>query len=60
VVDDATVAMLRSVTDVLTPRSRRPLIVHASSAAPSHRRVIHIEYAPRDLPAPLEWHRHVA
>ena len=36
----------------------RPLLLHASSPAtnPSHRRVIHIEYAPRDLlPTPLKW-----
>jgi ectoine hydroxylase-related dioxygenase (phytanoyl-CoA dioxygenase family) len=36
----------------------RPLLLHASSPAanPDHRRVIHIEYAPRDvLPPPLEW-----
>ncbi|HVX09789.1 MAG TPA: phytanoyl-CoA dioxygenase family protein [Pirellulales bacterium] len=36
----------------------RPLLLHASSAAttPSHRRVIHIEYAAQDLPGGLEWH----
>jgi hypothetical protein len=36
----------------------RPLLLHASSPAtnPSHRRVIHIEFAPRNgLPAPLRW-----
>ena len=35
----------------------RPLILHASSPAsnPSHRRVIHIEYAGALLPEPLEW-----
>jgi hypothetical protein len=36
----------------------RPLLLHASSSArrPSHRRVLHIEYAPPEiLPAPLEW-----
>ena len=40
----------------------RPLLLHASSPAtrPSHRRVIHIEYAALALPAPLEWHRQVA
>jgi len=40
----------------------RPLLVHASSPAkhPSHRRVIHIEYAARPLASPLVWHRHVA
>lgn len=36
----------------------RPLILHASSAAqsPTHRRVLHIEYAVDDLPDGLEWH----
>lgn len=36
----------------------RPLIVHASSPAtkPSHRRVIHLEYAARDLPHGLDWY----
>lgn len=36
----------------------RPLTLHASSPAesPSHRRVLHIEYASMDLPKPLEWH----
>lgn len=40
----------------------RPLILHASSAAtsPSHRRVLHFEFAAEDLPAPLEWHARVA
>jgi len=36
----------------------RPLLLHASSPAknPSHRRVLHLEFAPHDLlPAPLEW-----
>jgi hypothetical protein len=35
----------------------RPLTLHASSQAssPSHRRVLHIEYAAIDLPAPLQW-----
>jgi ectoine hydroxylase-related dioxygenase (phytanoyl-CoA dioxygenase family) len=36
----------------------RPLLLHASSAAtnPSHRRVIHLEFAPPDLlPDGLEW-----
>jgi ectoine hydroxylase-related dioxygenase (phytanoyl-CoA dioxygenase family) len=36
----------------------RPLLLHASSPArsPSHRRVIHIEYAPEGiLPPPLDW-----
>jgi hypothetical protein len=36
----------------------RPLALHASSpaTAPHHRRVIHIEYAPAPLPAPLRWY----
>ena len=40
----------------------RPLILHASSAAtaPAHRRVIHIEFAATELPAPLEWQSRVA
>ncbi len=40
----------------------RPLLLHASSAAqsPSHRRVIHIEYANTRLPDSLEWHEVVS
>jgi hypothetical protein len=36
----------------------RPLTLHASSpaASPSHRRVVHLEYAAEDLPGGLEWH----
>jgi ectoine hydroxylase-related dioxygenase (phytanoyl-CoA dioxygenase family) len=36
----------------------RPLLLHASSAAivPSHRRVIHLDYAGCNLPAGLEWY----
>ncbi len=36
----------------------RPLIVHSSSAGttPSHRRVIHIEFAAENLPNNLEWY----
>jgi Phytanoyl-CoA dioxygenase (PhyH) len=39
----------------------RPLLLHASSPAcnPRHRRVIHIEYAARELPGGLAWHDHV-
>ncbi len=35
----------------------RPLLLHSSSPclAPRHRRVIHIEYADRDLPGGLNW-----
>jgi len=38
-----------------------PLILHASSKAvsPSHRRVIHIEYAGAELPGGLEWHTRI-
>jgi ectoine hydroxylase-related dioxygenase (phytanoyl-CoA dioxygenase family) len=38
-----------------------PLLLHASakSAAPGHRRVIHIEYARDDLPEGLEWNNRV-
>jgi ectoine hydroxylase-related dioxygenase (phytanoyl-CoA dioxygenase family) len=40
----------------------RPLILHASApaTAPAHRRVVHIEYAAAELPAPLEWYERVA
>jgi ectoine hydroxylase-related dioxygenase (phytanoyl-CoA dioxygenase family) len=36
----------------------RPLLLHASSVAiePSHRRVIHLDYAGYNLPAGLEWY----
>lgn len=36
----------------------RPLLLHASSPAtsPSHRRVLHLEYAAVDLASPLRWH----
>jgi hypothetical protein len=36
----------------------RPLLLHASSAAqrPGHRRVIHLEFSPVELPGGLEWH----
>ena len=36
----------------------RPLLLHASSpaASPSHRRVLHIEYAANELPNGLEWY----
>jgi hypothetical protein len=38
-----------------------PLILHASSraTAPSHRRVIHIEFAGQELPDGLRWHRRI-
>jgi ectoine hydroxylase-related dioxygenase (phytanoyl-CoA dioxygenase family) len=40
----------------------RPLLLHASSpaASPAHRRVVHLEFAADELPAPLEWHTQVA
>lgn len=36
----------------------RPLLLHASSTAqqPGHRRVLHIELAPRESISPLHWH----
>jgi hypothetical protein len=39
----------------------RPLLLHASAPAvsPTHRRVIHIEYATEDLPTPLQWFERV-
>ena len=35
----------------------RPLLLHASSSAapPAHRRVIHLEFASKDLPGGVEW-----
>jgi ectoine hydroxylase-related dioxygenase (phytanoyl-CoA dioxygenase family) len=38
----------------------RPLLLHASSVAiePSHRRVIHLDYAGCNLPEGLEWYYH--
>jgi len=37
----------------------RPCLLHASGRAvrPLRRRVLHVEYAARELPAPLQWHR---
>ncbi len=39
----------------------RPLILHASSPAtvPSHRRVVHFEFAAGELPSGLQWHARV-
>jgi ectoine hydroxylase-related dioxygenase (phytanoyl-CoA dioxygenase family) len=39
----------------------RPLLLHSSApaASPSHRRVIHLEFAAAKLPQPLEWHTRV-
>lgn len=40
----------------------RPLLLHASVPAlvPSHRRVLHIEFAPVEAISPLQWHTSVA
>jgi ectoine hydroxylase-related dioxygenase (phytanoyl-CoA dioxygenase family) len=40
----------------------RPLLLHSSSPAisPAHRRVLHIEFAPRECISPLEWYTAVA
>lgn len=40
----------------------RPLLLHASSpsASTAHRRVLHIEFAPREAISPLEWHNALA
>ncbi len=55
---------LRQITPpVLCPVSKggamimRPLLLHASSASlkPSHRRILHFEYAATSLPGGLEW-----
>ena len=39
----------------------RPLLVHASSSASAavHRRVLHLEFAPREAISPLKWHEAV-
>jgi ectoine hydroxylase-related dioxygenase (phytanoyl-CoA dioxygenase family) len=49
------------LTDAGGAVTMRPLILHASSKAesPSHRRVIHIEFASQELPGGLQWHRRV-
>jgi ectoine hydroxylase-related dioxygenase (phytanoyl-CoA dioxygenase family) len=49
------VSVLAKAGDVLY---MRPLLLHASSAAisPSHRRVIHLEFAGVSLPDGLEWY----
>ena len=49
-----------AVTCVATPGSAilmRPLLIHRSSQAkaPSHRRVLHLEFAASELPGGLEW-----
>lgn len=51
------------VVDCVAPRGgavvMRPLLLHSSSVAtrPSHRRVLHVEFAAEALPPPLEWTR---
>jgi ectoine hydroxylase-related dioxygenase (phytanoyl-CoA dioxygenase family) len=52
-----TVTCEMSKGDVLV---MRPLLLHASSPAknPSHRRVLHVEYAATDLPNGLKWLEH--
>ena len=62
--DDEQIDQLKRTSDEVTclvtvggVLMMRPLILHASSPAknPRHRRVIHLEYAARPLPAPLRW-----
>ncbi|HYM59617.1 MAG TPA: phytanoyl-CoA dioxygenase family protein [Thermoanaerobaculia bacterium] len=51
-----------AIVDLYVPQGAivlmRPLLVHSSSAAraPEHRRVLHIELAPRESISPLQWH----
>jgi ectoine hydroxylase-related dioxygenase (phytanoyl-CoA dioxygenase family) len=61
--DDASIERLRANAQTVTAQAggvlyMRPLLLHASSAArsPSHRRVIHLEFAAMSLPGQLEWH----
>lgn len=57
-------ARLAGVSEVTVTAERgaailmKPLLLHASSPSmePSHRRVLHIEYAAADLPEPLAWY----
>ncbi len=67
--DDASIARMvatKPAAEVLTPQGSllliRPLLLHASSpsATPAHRRVLHIEFAPREAISPLQWHAAVA
>jgi hypothetical protein len=57
----AKLAATGPIAELSVPRGAllvmRPLLVHASAPAvsASHRRVLHIELAPRDLIAPLQW-----
>ncbi|HEX8522347.1 MAG TPA: phytanoyl-CoA dioxygenase family protein [Tepidisphaeraceae bacterium] len=45
------------VTDKGGALLMRPLLIHASrrSSTPTHRRIIHLDYAAQDLPEPLQW-----
>ncbi len=55
--------LAREITPVICAAARgdvllmRPLLLHSSpiSAAPQHRRVIHLEYTTENLPGGLEW-----
>ncbi|MBV8519910.1 MAG: phytanoyl-CoA dioxygenase family protein [Acidobacteria bacterium] len=66
--DDAIASLVatRGVAELYVPEGgvvfMRPLLLHASSPARNvaHRRVLHIEVAPRDAIAPLEWAAAVA
>ncbi|MFT3837157.1 MAG: phytanoyl-CoA dioxygenase family protein [Myxococcaceae bacterium] len=61
--DDAGPAA-RPVTECVARRGDvlllRPLLLHSSAkaAAPSHRRVLHLEWSNAPLPAPLRWRWH--
>jgi ectoine hydroxylase-related dioxygenase (phytanoyl-CoA dioxygenase family) len=56
----------RPVVELSAPQGAmvlmRPLLLHASSPSvlPGHRRVLHIEFAPREAISPLQWHTAVA
>jgi ectoine hydroxylase-related dioxygenase (phytanoyl-CoA dioxygenase family) len=60
---DAILALRKSTPEKICTASAgdllamKPLLLHASSiaTAPSHRRVIHIEFANSELPSPLRW-----
>jgi hypothetical protein len=62
IIDDVHIDRLRANSRSVVARAgdvlyMRPLLLHASSSAeiPSHRRVIHLEFANTLLPAGLEW-----
>lgn len=67
--DDAEIAEIVAASasaEVSAPQGSllliRPLLVHASSPSlsPAHRRVLHIEFAPKEAISPLQWHAAVA